>query len=188
MDSSSTLDLIDAARGGDELALQHLYNRYVPDLRRWASGRLPFWARDLNDTHDLVQETVVSVFRKLEAFEYRGEGTLRAYLRTSLMNRLRNEIRRASARPPGETLDTGIEDRGVSPIDATIAAEVQDRYEAALARLREDERDLIIGRVELGLTYAELAVHANRTSPDAARMGVVRALVRLSEEMERGGT
>ena len=186
MSDDPTLDLLTAARAGDAVALERLYARYVPELRRWASGRLPLWARDLNDTHDLVQETVVSVFRRLGRFEYRGEGTLRAYLRTAFMNRLRNEIRRTSVRPPADTLDTGIEDRGVSPIDATIGEETHERYDAALARLRAEERDVIIGRVELGLTYGELAARLGKPSADAARMAVTRALVRLAEEMSIG--
>ena len=159
--------------------------RYVPELRRWASGRLPGWARDINDTHDLVQETVFQVFKKLEGFEYRGEGALRAYLRQALMNRIRNEIRRVRKRPAGEALDSAIEDQGTSPVDTAIGEEAREQYESALLRLKADERELIVARVELGLTYQEMAEMLNKPSSDAARMAVARALVRLSEEMGR---
>ena len=40
-------------------------------------------------------------------------------------------------------------------------------------------------RVEFGLSFAEVAEVLGKPSPDAARMAVVRALVRLAEEMER---
>ena len=108
-DADSTLHLLTAVRAGDEDALERLFARYVPKLRDWASGRLPRWARDISDTHDLVQETVFRVFKKLEGFEYRGEGALRAYLRPALMNRIRNEIRSARRRPAGEKLDSELE-------------------------------------------------------------------------------
>ena len=184
--ADGTLHLLTDARAGDAEALDRLVARYVPGLRQWASGRLPRWARDLNDTHDLVQDTVFRVFRKLDDFEYRGEGALAAYLRQALMNRIRNEIRRARTRPASEALDSAVEDPGTSPVDAAIGAEAVEQYEAALGRLRPQERELVIARVELGRTYQEMADMLDKPSPDAARMAVARALVRLTEEMGRG--
>jgi RNA polymerase sigma-70 factor (ECF subfamily) len=64
-DPESTLDLLERARSGDRQAMDLLFARYVPLLRRWATGRLPRWARDLADTHDLVQETLLQTFRKI---------------------------------------------------------------------------------------------------------------------------
>ena len=186
--ADSTLELLTAARAGSRQALDDLFARYLPGLKQWARGRLPDWARDLADTHDLVQETVLRVFNKLEAFDYRGEGALRAYLRQALMNRIRNEIRRVRNRPEQAGLDTGIEDRGVSPVDAVIGSETHERYEQALDRLTPAERETIVARVELGLTYDEMVSMLNRPSRDAARMAVTRALVRLAEEMARGGS
>lgn len=183
--SDSTLDLLEAARGGDGAALDRLFGRYVPELRRWAAGRLPRWARDLNDTHDLVQETVLRVFKKLEGFAYRGEGAFKAYLRQAVMNGIRNEIRRVRGRPMTEALDSALPDRGVSPIDAAVGIEALERYDGALTRLDPSERELIVARIELGLTYQEIADMAGKPSSDAARMAVSRALVRLSEEMGR---
>ena len=58
-DTESSLALLERARAGDRQALETLTARYLPRLRRWASGRLPRWARDLADTEDLVQETVL---------------------------------------------------------------------------------------------------------------------------------
>jgi RNA polymerase sigma-70 factor (ECF subfamily) len=185
VDADGTLALLTAARGGDAGALDRLFGRYVPSLQRWARGRLPVWARDISDTHDLVQETVVQVFQKLDGFEYRGEGALLAYLRQALMNRLRNEIRRARSRPAGAELDSGIEDRGASPADQAIGREAVEQYEAALARLRPEDRELIVARMELDMSYQEVADALGKPSVDAARMAVARALVRLSEEMGR---
>jgi RNA polymerase sigma-70 factor (ECF subfamily) len=178
-----TLSLLTKARAGDAVAIDQLFGKYIPRLQRWAHGRLPVWARDLNDTHDLVQETVVRVFKNLEGFEYRGEGALEAYLRQALMNRLRNELRRVTTRPPEVTLDTGVEDYGWSPVDLAIGAETRQRYEAALRTLSDDDRELVIARVELGLTYKEIADIMHKPSPDAVRMSIARALVRVSSAM-----
>ena len=56
----TTADLLDRVRAGDQEALNDLLERHVPQLKRWASGRLPRWARDIADTSDLVQETIVT--------------------------------------------------------------------------------------------------------------------------------
>ena len=183
--TDETLDLLVAVRAGDEQALERLYARYVPDLRKWASGRLPQWARDLSDTHDLVQETVVRVFSKLDGFEYRGEGALLAYLRQSLLNRIRNEIRRARTRPAAGPLDSEIVDPAISPAERAISEQAIAGYEAALSRLKPEDREVIVARVELGLTYQEMVTMLGKPSPDAARMAVARALVRLTEQMGR---
>lgn len=164
-DMDMTLPLLNAARAGDRSALDQLLDRYVPELRRWASGRLPPWARDINETNDLVQETVFRVFRKLDGFEYRGQGALRAYLRQALMNGIRNEIRRMRSRPVAEPINTAIEDRGTTPHEAAVGIEAREQYEAALLRLKPEERELIVARVELGLTYQEMVEMLNRPSP-----------------------
>jgi len=135
------------------------------------------------DTHDLVQETLIQTFKKIDGFDHRGEGALRAYLRQAVMNRIRDELRRASRRPAPEPLDVDVPDPGLSPLEGAIGQEALERYEAALQRLSEMERELIIARVEMGLTYAELATAVGKPSADAARMALGRALVRLAEEM-----
>ena len=55
----STFDLIERVRQGDQEALERLFARHLTPLQRWASGRLPRWARDLADTDDLVQDTLL---------------------------------------------------------------------------------------------------------------------------------
>jgi len=55
-----------------------------------------------------------------------------------------------------------------------------------LSRLSEHERDLIVARVEIGLTYEEMAEALGKPSWNAARMATARALLRLAEELKRG--
>src|SRR5688572_31187052 len=78
-----TLELVIKARDGDRLAVEALLQRCLPGLRRWAHGRLPPAARGSLDTGDLVQETVLHVLRRLDAFEPRHVGAMQAYLRQS---------------------------------------------------------------------------------------------------------
>ena len=55
--------------------------------------------------------------------------------------------------------------------------------DAALLRLSERDRELIVARVELGLDYVDIAALLELSSIAAARVAVSRALVRLAMEM-----
>ena len=91
--SDTTIRLLARARQGDGAALDEVFATAIPPLKRWASGRLPRWARDVIDTDDLVQETVINTLKRIDVFEYRVDAALQAYLRQAVMNRIRNEIR-----------------------------------------------------------------------------------------------
>ena len=186
--SDLTADLLDRARAGDQDALNKLFERHLPMLRRWTHGRLPRWARDVADTTDLVQETMLETLKRLDRFQHRGDGALQAYLRQAVMNRIRNELRKRAIRGAPQSLDSRHLDDGTSPIEAAIGQELLDQYDAALEQLNPEEREAIVSRVEFDLSYAELAEVLGKPSTDAARMTVVRALVRLAEEMNRQGS
>jgi RNA polymerase sigma factor (sigma-70 family) len=185
VDPESTFHLIERARAGDEQALERLFARHLKPLQRWARGRLPKWARDLADTDDLVQDTLVQTFKRIENFEPRHVGALQAYLRQSVLNRIRNELRRKGRQPHATDLD-GIEvENADSPLEQAIGQEAVERYEGALQRLKPEEREAIIARVEMGYSFEELAEALGKPTPDAARKTAHRALVRLAEEMKR---
>ena len=188
LDPESTFHLIERARAGDKQALERLFARHLKPLQQWASGRLPKWARDLADTDDLVQDTLLKTFKRIEGFEPRRVGALQAYLRNAVLNRLRDELRRKGRAP----VTTDIEDIDLeaadSPLEHAIGREAVQAYEQALRLLKPEEREAIIARLELGYSYEELAAALNKPTADAARKTAQRALVRLAEEMKRGRT
>jgi RNA polymerase sigma-70 factor (ECF subfamily) len=186
-DLDSTIHLIERAQAGDREALDRLVNRHLTPLRRWARGRLPKWARDLADTDDLVQDALLQTFKRIEDFEVRGTGALLAYLRQTVLNRVRDELRRKARRPGTTGLDDGLEADGqISPLEAAIGQESLDCYERALATLTLEDRESIVGRLEMGYSYEELADALGKPSPDAARKATRRAIIRLAREMSRG--
>jgi RNA polymerase sigma-70 factor (ECF subfamily) len=182
----STIDLLAQAKAGDQAALDRLLARYLPILRRWASGRLPRWTRDLMDTDDLVQETVWRAARRIPAFEWRHAGALQAYFRQAIHNRICDEVRRRKRLPAQVELKDEASDSSSSPLEMAIGSQAMERYDAALARLRPEDREAIIARIEMDGSYQEVAEALGKPSTDAARMAVSRALVRLAEEMRRG--
>ncbi len=179
----ATIKLLQLVRDGDNGALERLLERCIPALRRWARGRLPQSARGMLETADLVQDTVLSAMRHLDAFEARHQGALQAYLRQAVMNRIRDVMRQRQRRPDQVALPEQLADERTSPLDQLIGSEKVRRYEAAVQRLRPPDREAIVGRIELEYSYAELAVVLNKPSADAARVAVTRAMKRLADEM-----
>src|SRR6188508_3116737 len=119
----STAVLIQRVREGDKDSLERLIHRHLAPLRRYVSGRLPRWARDLADTDDLVQDTLLRTFSRIDVFEVRGAGALHAYLRQAVMNRLRDELRRKGRVPPlVDVNDMELAGQG-SPLEETIGHE-----------------------------------------------------------------
>ncbi len=179
----STHALLALVRQGDRDALERLFARCLPPLRRWARGRLPAAARGALDTQDLVQDTIVNSLRRLDRFDSRHEGALQAYLRQAVLNRIRDEARRFTRRPAAAELTDSYQSEAASPLDIAIGREGVARYEAALQQLRPADREAIIGRLELQYDYQELAVILGKPNANAARVAVTRALARLMEHL-----
>lgn len=182
----SSVELLRRARGGEDDALNLLMERYLPAFRAWATRRFPQYARDALDTDDLVQETLLHTIHHVRNFEPRGEGALQVYMRTALRNRIRDAIRRVGRRGAPVTVDTQEPDLRPSPLEETIGHEALERYEAALEKLDDHEREAIVARVELKQSWEQVAVMLDKPSADAARKAVSRALARLAEEMTLG--
>jgi RNA polymerase sigma factor (sigma-70 family) len=179
----SSVELLRKAQSGDGEALNGLLIRYLPRLKRWASGRLPAGMRTMLDTNDLVQDAIINSLRNLDSLEIRTEGTLQAYLRRAVNNRIIDLYRRAARRPTREELPDDAESLATSPLEAAIGAEALESYERALAALSDGDREAIVLRVELGFDFEEIATQLGKPSADAARMAVSRAITRLADEM-----
>lgn len=168
--------------------MEALYGRYLSPLQRFARHRLPDGARDLLETNDVVQEAVLGSLRNLDSFEPERTGSFHAYLRSGVLNRIRDEFRRLGREPQFERTFGQQANPGPSPVQRAMGAQTLERYEAALEELQPIEREAVIARLELGLSYREVAQAIGKPSPDAARMTVVRALVQLAERMAEHAT
>ena len=183
MDPESSFELIQRAQAGDDGAVDKLLARYRPRLQRWASGRLPRYARAMSDTEDLVQDALIGTFKNFKSFEHRGEWALQAYLRQAVSNRIRDELRRHDARPQHDTIPEQMPAADPSPLEAAVGQQLFNRYERALESLEAAEREAVIARLELGCSYQEIATLVDRPSADAARMFVARTLAKLAAQM-----
>lgn len=167
----ATGDLLERFMHGDEDAARLLVERSIPELQRWVRGRSPGWARSLAASPDLVQDAVVRSLPHLHRFGSGHAGAVRAYLRQSIVNHVRDEVRK-------------VRHGATSSLRHAIGPERVERYEAALARLRPIDRQAIVARLELRQSYDEVARALGKPSPDAARMMVARAVRNLLRAMD----
>ena len=178
------MELVVRARQGDRLAVEALLQRSIPSLRRWAHGRLPAAARGALDTGDVVQDAALHALQRLDVFEPRHVGAMQAYLRQSVINRIRDEVRRVARRPvPVELEPTEFATDETSPLELAIQSESYERYRRALGTLKPRDREIVVARVEVQWNLTEIAQRFGMRTVDAARMAVSRALKRLSSEL-----
>lgn len=180
-----TMELVVRAQTGDRPAVEALLQRSVPQLKRWAHGKLPAAARGSLDTGDLVQETVLHVLRRLDTFQPRHVGAMQAYLRQSVLNRIRDEIRKIGRHPAPSELPEDMPSEEPSPLERAVEAEAVSRYNQALTTLTPRDRQLVVARIEAQWSHDEIARHFGMSTPDAARMAVSRALRRLLDSLKK---
>ena len=187
-DPDATASLLARMRNGDEEAMNRLLQRCLPPLQRWAHGRLPQYARDLNDTADLVQDAVIAAMRHLDHFEARREGALQAYFRQAILHRIIDLVRQQKRRPLAVEVPVTLAADDTSPLERAIGVENLERFEAALQTLRPEDREAVVCRLELQYDYDELAVALGKPTANAARVAVARALRRLAQAMQQSAS
>ena len=176
--------LLHRIRGGDATARALLVARVEPLLRRFARGRVPQLLRHQQDTGDLVQLTWLRVLDRLIDIRSDNAGDFFAYLRTVLINALRESLRRQGCSPvhgPGGEHDAA--DTAVLPA-AEVTLDDWLTYEQSLATLDSSHRALVLMRFEFGMSFVEIGDELGE-SADGVRMKVNRAIARMAGAAQR---
>lgn len=183
-DPESTVELLGRLRSGQTEAREILLQRYRPTLLQWAEGRLPARARGMADTEDLVQLTLSRVLEHLDTFDPQREGAFLAYLRTALLNALRDEIRRPASRGDRSAETDALASPKASALEELIGRDGLEAYESALTELPEIQREAVMLRLEFRYSFLEIAAAVGSPSANAARMLVTRGIAQLAAELK----
>lgn len=184
--------LVDA-RAGSPQALGRLLDLCRQYLLQVANGELDSQLKAKVGASDIVQETYLEAQRIFDRFHGSSPNELRAWLRAILLNKLAtctrhylDTAKRQAGREVG--LDNGdsrpIDPPGPSATASSIMAG-EERVEtlmAALGKLPEDYRTVILWRQVENLSFEEMASRLGR-SIDAVRKLWWRALQSLQEEL-----
>lgn len=184
------------ACGGDPAAAQLLHDRYEPLLRARAARAIgPRLGRRVGES-DVMQETWLTAFLRLESFVDRGPGSFRAWLGRILQHKIHDEVRdhviagRRSVRreqpQDGTAPETRLASPGSSPSLHAAKREERGDMLAAIDALPESYRVLLrLVHVD-GLTLTGAAAVLGRSANATCKL-YGRALDRLTRVLTRGG-
>ncbi len=183
-----TLMLVERAQDDDFAAMQQLFERFLPRVRRIAAVRLGRNGRAMQEVDDLVQEALFDAFRGLENFDTRSDGQLLGWLSKIVENRLRAMLRHGRAQKRGGDQvqrfadfsqacgPSRFADLGASPSQNAMGAELETRVSEKVHELPEQQRELVILRLYCQLSYEEIAAELQLGGADSARALFSRAL------------
>src|SRR5262245_10322172 len=194
MDSRESQRLVDHAAAGDRTALDQLFERSVPRLRRLLALKAGS-ALQQGELDDLVQEAYLEATRQFADYTYQGPDSFFRWLAAVALHRLANLQRMASAhkrdRRRERPLEAGsttasalpVADAGPGPRTVVVGGAAQERLDRALEQLGETDREVItLARLQ-GLSLLEVAERMGRTR-NAIALLLSRALRKLKAAMD----
>ncbi len=170
--------LIQRAKEGDPAAFVEIYERYYPFVYRYTFYRV----EDVATAEDLTAEVFVRVVENIGRFTYRGRPLL-AWLYTIARNVVTDHYRRAGQLPTVPLNGRLVAD-GDAPEKALEQTLTQERLAAAIARLTEEQRRVILLRFVEGLDGEAVARILGRSvgAVKALQHRALAALRRILEE------
>lgn len=174
--SASDEELMAAYVGGDRSAFSELFSRYAPRLQR-------LMQRDLGgaeDAHDLVQQTFLQLHRARH--DFRTDAKLRPWLFTIALNLKRQHFRRKGRRPETSLDAEGGPAEPVAPRGDPEARISDVQLRAALGKLPEGQREVIMLHWFEGFSFREIAEVVGASQP-AVKVRAHRGYNRLRETM-----
>jgi RNA polymerase sigma-70 factor (ECF subfamily) len=188
-----TTELLNRVRAGDTAAQAELFEAYRLRLRRMVDLRIDGRLAARLDPSDVLQELYLDVAAQMEAYLRQPRVDFYVWLRGLAWERLLKLHRRhlgakcrAIGREQALPLDSSAAlaeqflARGVSPSEALLKEELRRRVQQALAKLEEEDREVILMRDFEDMTNGEVA-QALDLGASGATMRYGRALFRLKE-------
>jgi RNA polymerase sigma-70 factor (ECF subfamily) len=172
-----------------------ILERYRDYLRLLARMQLPANLQGKLDASDLVQQTLLKAFEKLEQLRGQNEAQIAAWLRQILANTLANAVRDLGRQKRNAGLERSIEaaiEHSSACLEAWLAAEQSSPSEQAqrneqvlrlaqgLSSLPELQREVLVLRHCQGWSVEDIGKHLGRTRAAVASL-LRRGLKELRE-------
>ncbi len=200
-DAGETQSLLDRAKASDKEAAEKLWERFRPALRRMIGLRLDQALARRVDASDVVQDVLMKANQRLGEYLDNPAMPFHLWLRQIARDQMidahrRHRVsgKRSIDREQGNLLGSAWDDRSsldlaqelqdaaLTPAAEALRRELEQRFEAALHDLDDDDREIIVLRHHEQLSNIEASVVLGLSQP-AAGMRYLRALKRLRERL-----
>lgn len=200
-----SIELVRRAQGGDDGALNDLYDRYYARVWGLVRKRLGDGLRRSLESGDIVQDAMLHTFLTFSRLDVRSKHQLVQLFAAIVENRIRVAARHQRAQKrdrdrevplgaprPRDTSSTQ-ETRGFEPVDGEdtplaqlLQSERGERIRRVLETLPERDQRCIQLRLLERLPWKDVSEDLGLETPDAARMVYKRALIELKRRLDQG--
>lgn len=204
-DGETTEKLLEAAKSGDDIAVNQLLGEHRQPVHRLVQMRLDRKVQQRVDVSDVVQEVMVEASKRLSDYLQSPEMAFHLWLRQIAWDHIIDTYRRhrVSAKrsmdreqplgpsaPDQSTVELAAQlcDPGITPAAAATQHEIARKVEHSIMLLGDQDREIISMRHFEHRTNLEIA-DALGLNPPAASMRYLRAIRRLRQllaETEEG--
>jgi len=140
---------------GSSDALQRIYEKYVAYLVTLATALL----NDVSAAEDIVHDVFVSFAQPTE--KLRLEGSLKAYLATCVINRVRDRVRTRQRQPARLDEACSICSTANGPELSAVCGEELQKLSCAITKLPYEQREVMILHLQGGLMFKQIAESQN---------------------------
>ena len=192
-ETDTVSNLLIRARGGDQDALERLFEVCRNYVNLLAQAQAESWLQAKVDASDIAQQTMLEAYRDFIGFEGRTRAEWLAWLRRILARNVTDFIRQFRGAKRQINREIGLQnaasssnnlfepaDSAETPSQQLLARERELLIADAVARLAPDHREVIMLRNLQQLEFEEVARRMNRSRP-AVQMLWMRALAKLQE-------
>ncbi len=199
-DGQQTQELLSGARAGDGQAIEHLLDRHRDSLRKMVGMRLDQKILRRVDVSDVVQDVLIEANRRLQSYLANPAMAFHLWIRQIAKDRIidahrrhrvsgkrsvdREQVMAAQGAFDQSTIElvAQLRDRELTPAAAATQRELAIQVQAAIERLEDRDREIILMRHFEQLSNQDIAQALELTEP-AASMRYLRALKRLRVEL-----
>ncbi|MFT5291869.1 MAG: RNA polymerase sigma-70 factor (ECF subfamily) [Planctomycetota bacterium] len=191
-DLTNTQRLLLLAREGSSAVWEVFFQRYREFLIYNIRVNMPEFARRQFDAEDILQSAFLAAWVNILNFEYKGEGSFRAYLKAIVLNHFRNQLRRAANQGRHLSLDEeGLVDGSDEDTDsgAKDPARIHSREDSlthlidTLRQQTNEDQEVLGMRFYESMTWTEMG-QVLQCDRETAKERFLRALKRLQRKTD----
>lgn len=175
IEKKSDMEIVDAVKGGEKKWFTVLVRRHQRALLRLCLRFL----KDQSSAEDVVQESFIKAYEKLESFEARA--SFKSWLFQIAVNTAKNKLRS----PHDDHADISIMPLAIAPIaeSSLVYGSIAKLLQQHIDELPFKQKTALVLRVYEDLSFKEIA-DVMQCPYDTAKANYRHAILRLKEELE----